>query len=192
ERELPIHGRAWRLPRVVEALDRLLERLPFDESHRIIRAAIGMTAQAIDRHDPRVLQPPGDLRFQQEPRLADRVMGVVAPQLLQRDLAVQLGVQGQEDLAQPPARVGPDNAEPPVGGRRHARAIPGTAARGAVGVLAILRGEMRFEMGDGGRGLRLREWGWSLALGWTSRADERLSLEARQAARDEVLQQGTP
>ncbi len=57
ERDLPIAGLARRPLRTMEPLDRLLERLPLDEPHRIVRTAVGMATQAVDRHDARVLQP---------------------------------------------------------------------------------------------------------------------------------------
>ena len=47
-----------------------------------------------------------------------RVVGVAVLDLLQGDLAVQLLVQGDEDLAQPAPGVRPDDPEPPVEARR--------------------------------------------------------------------------
>src|SRR5262249_55186325 len=77
-----------RLPRGrvarMEPLDGLLERLPFDQSHRVIRPAIGVSAQTVNRHDPRMLQPSRDLGFKNEPGLADWIMRMVGPKLLER------------------------------------------------------------------------------------------------------------
>ena len=66
-----------------------------------------------------MLQAAGDLGLEQEPGAADRVVGVAVEDLLQRHLAVQLGVEGDEDLAQAALGVGPEDAEPlAVGGGR--------------------------------------------------------------------------
>ena len=59
-----------------------------------------------------MLQSPGDLGLGDEPLAADRVVGVLLEDLLQRHLAVQLGIEGHEHLAQPAARVRPQHAEP--------------------------------------------------------------------------------
>ena len=63
--------------RSVKPLDRLFERLALDQTHRIIRAAIRIPAQAVNRHDPRVLQSAGDSSLSQETRLADLVERVM-------------------------------------------------------------------------------------------------------------------
>ena len=60
---------------LVEAIDRLLEGLPLDESHGVVGAALGVAAQAVDGHDARVLEPSGDLGFEQEAGAAVRVVG---------------------------------------------------------------------------------------------------------------------
>ena len=115
----------------VEALDRLLEAVAADEPHGVVGAAVAVGAQAVDRDDPGMLQPAGDLGLQQEPLAADRVVGVVVEDLLERHLAVQLGVERDEDGAQAAPGVRPEDAEPlAVGGGR----ADGVAA-GAVGVV---------------------------------------------------------
>ena len=86
---------------LMEPLDGLLEGLALDEPHGVIRAAVGVAAQAIDRDDPRVLQPAGDLGLAHEPGPALRAVGVACLHLLQGDYAAQLPVVGFEDLAQP-------------------------------------------------------------------------------------------
>ena len=118
EGQLALAGSRCAFVRAVEPLDRGLERLSLDESHRVVRTAVGIAAQAVDRHDPRVLQPPGDLGLQEEPRLAGRVVRVVGLELLERDLAVQLAVKREEDLAQPAACVRPEDLETPCAGCR--------------------------------------------------------------------------
>ena len=103
----------------MEALDGLLEAVAADEPHGVVGPAVGVGAQAVDRDDARVLQPAGDLGLEQEPLAADRVVGVVVEDLLERHLAVQLGVEGDEDGAQAAPGVGPEDAEPlAVGGGR--------------------------------------------------------------------------
>ena len=96
----------------VEVLDRLLEAVALDEPHGVVRAAAAVGAQAVDRHDAGVLQPAGDLGLQHEPLAADRVVGVLLEDLLERHLAVQLGVERHEHLAQPAPRMRPEQAEP--------------------------------------------------------------------------------
>ena len=89
----------------------LLEGVPPDEPHGVERPAVGVGAQAVDRDDPRVLQPAGDLRLGQEPGAAAGFVGVVVEDLLERHLAVQLLVQRHEDSAQAAAGVGAEDAE---------------------------------------------------------------------------------
>ena len=115
----------------VEALDGLLEAVAADEPHGVVGPAVGVGAQAVDRDDPRVLQPAGDLGLEQEPLAADRVVGVVVEDLLQRHLAVQLRVEGHEDGAQAAPGVGPEDAEPLAVGGGRADGVAG----GAVGVV---------------------------------------------------------
>ena len=103
----------------MEAVDGLLEAVAPDEPHGVVRAAVAVGAQAVDRDDPGVLQPAGDLGLEQEPLPAGGVVGVLVEDLLERHLAVQLRVERHEDRAQAAAGVGPQDAEPlAVGGGR--------------------------------------------------------------------------
>ena len=61
---------------------------------------------------PGCSSPPVISASSDEPLAADRVVGVLLEDLLQRHLAVQLGVEGHEHLAQPAPRVRPQQAEP--------------------------------------------------------------------------------
>ena len=79
---------------------------------------------------PGMLQPAGDLGLEQEPLAAGRVVGVVVEDLLERHLAVQLGVQRHEDGAQAAPGVRPQDAEPLAVGGGRADGVAG----GAVGV----------------------------------------------------------
>jgi hypothetical protein len=72
----------------VEAIGDLLQALPFDKPHCVEWPAFDIQAQAVDRHDTRVLQPAGDFGLEQEPRAAGRVVRVLLEDLLQRHLAV--------------------------------------------------------------------------------------------------------
>ena len=107
----------------MEPLDRLLEAVTLDEPHRVVRPAAVVGAQAVDRHDPGVFQPAGDLGLHQEPLAADGVVGVIVEDLLQGHLAVQLAVERHEDSPQAAARVGPQDAESLAVGRRGAERV---------------------------------------------------------------------
>ena len=90
----------------MEGADGVLEAVAPDEPHGVIGPAVAVAAQAVDRDDPGVLQAAGDLGFEEEPGPAVRVVGVLVEDLLERDLAVQLRVEGDEDRAQAAPRVG--------------------------------------------------------------------------------------
>ncbi len=123
----------------VEQLDGLLEAVALDEPHGVVGAAGAVRAQPVDRDDPGVFEPPGDLGLHQEPLAADRVVGVVVEDLLECHLAIQLGVQGHEDRPQPAAGMRTEYAEP--------LAVAGCCAdgnaAGAVGIVVL----------DAGRGM---------------------------------------
>ena len=128
----------------MEVVDGLLERVAPDEPHGVVGPAVAVGAQAIDRHDARVLQPAGDLGLEQEPLAADRVVGVLVEDLLEGHLAVQLGVERDEDGTQAALGVGPQDAEPlAVGGCRADR-----VAGGAVGVGRRRSSRSRADMGE--------------------------------------------
>ena len=86
----------------MESLDRLLERVAPDEPHRVVRAAIVVGTQTVDRHDAGVFEPTGDLGFQEKSLSAGRVVGVESRICLSSHLAMQLGVKGDEDGTSPP------------------------------------------------------------------------------------------
>ncbi len=85
----------------------LLQAVTLDEPHCVVGPAVGVGAQAIDRDDPRVLEAAGDLGLEQEAGSADRVVGVLVEDLLERHLAVQLLIEGDMDDPQSAAGVGP-------------------------------------------------------------------------------------
>ena len=96
----------------VEAVDGLLEPVAPDEPHGVIGPSVGVASQAVDRDDAGMLEPAGDLGLEQEPLAADRVVGVVVQDLLERDLAVELRVEGDEDRPQAAPGMRPEDAEP--------------------------------------------------------------------------------
>ena len=96
---------------LVEPLDRGPERLALNEVHGIIRAAVCISAQAVNRNDPGVLEPARDLGFAQEPGLRGRVVGEAGRQLLQGDRAVQFPVEREKHFAQAAPRMRPDDLE---------------------------------------------------------------------------------
>ncbi len=96
----------------MEGGDGLLEAVAADEPHGIVRAAVTVAAQAVHRHDPRVLQTARDLGLEDEPGPAGGVVGVVVEDLLESDLAVQLGVERHEHRAEAPPGVGAEDPEP--------------------------------------------------------------------------------
>ncbi len=140
----------------MEPLDRLLEAVPLDEPHRVERPAVGRVTQPVHRHDPRVLQPAGHLGLELEPGSVPRVVGEAVLDLLERHVAVQLGIQGHEDLAQPSPGMRTEDAEPSAGGRRLAHRGRGD---GPIRIIVLMRtrggdvGEalLDFRVGDPGQ-----------------------------------------
>ena len=59
-----------------------------------------------------MLELAGDLGLEQEPGAAPRVVGQLGPDLLQGDLAIQLGVDRHADQAEAAPAVRPDDPEP--------------------------------------------------------------------------------
>ena len=120
------------------------------------------------------------------------VVGVAVEDLLERDLAVQLAVERDEDRAQAALGVGPEDAEPLAvagGGRRRvgagpsasafrsARAAGGMAEGGVdVGIAELRRGSSR----SGAAGVECRE----ALLGVAAVATEVLGGERLEQARD--------
>ena len=99
----------------MKAVDRLLQAVAADEPHGVVGPAVGILAQAVDRHDARVLQAAGDLGLQQEAGPAVGVVGMPGLDLLQRHLAVEFLVAGHGDLSQPAFGMGAEDAEPRAG-----------------------------------------------------------------------------
>ena len=95
----------------MKMIDRRLQALTAHESHRVVRPVIVVGAQAVHRHNPRVLESTRDLGFEQEPLAAHGVVGVRVEDLLERHLAVELGIERDEHGSEPAAGMGPQNPE---------------------------------------------------------------------------------
>jgi hypothetical protein len=83
----------------LETPDGLFEAVALDQAHGVEGPAIGVDPQAVDGHDPGVLQATGHFRLQEEARPAVGVI-VAGLDLLECHLAVQFLVAGHEHLAQ--------------------------------------------------------------------------------------------
>ena len=101
--------------------DRFLQAVPANEPHHIERPAVVELSEAVDGHDRRVLQTPGDFGFHQKPLSAFRLRGEPRLDFLQRDLTVQLCVQGDRNLAESSPGMGPQDTETRAG-------LPSTSA----------------------------------------------------------------
>ena len=97
---------------LVEVGDRLLERLAADEPHHVVRPSVRVLAQRMDRHHPGVLQRARDLGLGNEARAAFRVAGTMDQQFLERHLAVQVLIDRDRHLPQPPLGVRTHYAKP--------------------------------------------------------------------------------
>src|SRR5262245_59619759 len=72
----------------MKTLDRVMQAIAFDESHGVERPAVGIRAQAIYRHNGRVLKPASNLRLRHEPRAVFRFPRKAFLKLFERDFAV--------------------------------------------------------------------------------------------------------
>ena len=158
---------------VVERGDRLLEAVPLDEPHRVVRPAAVVGAQAVDGHDARVLEAAGDLGLDEEPLAADRVVGVMVEDLLERHLAVQLAIEGHEDGPQGASGMGPEDVEPLdfERGRSNRRVCS------AVGVIVIVgRAQRRADVPEGRLNVRAAGAHEAFASGPSDRKDRKALL----------------
>ncbi len=89
-------------------LDRLAKRMTPDELHGVIRAAVGILAQPVNRDNAGMFQTAGDLGLDQEPGPAVGSMRVSRLDFLQSDLAAELLVERDEDVADPAPCMEPD------------------------------------------------------------------------------------
>jgi hypothetical protein len=136
-----------------------------------------------------MLQATGDLRLQNEPLAAGWIVGVGVEDLLQRHLAVQLGVQRDEDGPQAALGMGPQHPEPlaVAGGRAHR--VGGGTVR-----VSLLLGRARADLSERGVDLRVTELSQALAGG---RADAEggqaplgVAAVAPEVLEDQSLHQG--
>ncbi len=91
---------------LVKLLDRVFETLALDESHHVERLTPGVQADPVDGNNSGVLQPRRHLGFHKESRPAVRFLEMLLQQLFEGDLAVQLHIEGDRDLADSPLGVG--------------------------------------------------------------------------------------
>src|SRR5262249_31256146 len=93
EFQIFLAGRVRHFLLSMKSLNRLFECFAFDQPHRIEGPAVAMSAQPVNRHDSRMLEPAGDPGLTKEPRLTVRIIGVKALKLFECDLTIQLGIQ---------------------------------------------------------------------------------------------------
>ncbi len=172
-----LEARATGRPIGMEAVDGLLEAVALDEPHGVIRPAVAVGPQAVDRDDPRMFQAAGDLGLEQEAGAAGRVVGVLLQDLLDRHLAVQLLVERDEDGAQAAPGVRAQDAE--------ALAIAGGRAEGVAGGPIVVRVRLdrrRADPGQRGLDIGVAEPGEALASRTDRRRSRRGSARCRRAS----------
>ena len=117
----------------MKLLDDLLEIVALDKPHRIIRPAAGVGAQPVYGDDPWMLEIARDLGLQQEPLAANPVVGMSLEDLLERDLSIELAIEGDKDDAQAPFGMRAKDLKPLTVGRGRAHrdrgGAPGIAVR---------------------------------------------------------------
>jgi len=96
----------------MELGNRFLQGNTADEAHRVVGAALFVVPQAVDGHDSWMFEPAGYLGFQQEARPTIRIIGAFRLDLLEGDLALQLGVERNRDDSNAPAGMGMPDLEP--------------------------------------------------------------------------------
>ena len=89
----------------MKLLDRVFEAPALDESHHVERLSRCVQADSVDGNNPGVLQPRRHLGFQQESHPAVLFREMLLQQLFEGDLAVQLHIEGNRDLADSPLGV---------------------------------------------------------------------------------------
>lgn len=97
----------------------LAQGLPAHQLHRVVQMTVAPASQFIDRHDGWVLELPRDARLLEKPMddghqlahrrgVGTRARGRLRQELLERDVAAEVLVVGQEDAAHPAAAEFPD------------------------------------------------------------------------------------
>ena len=135
----------------MEPLDRIFEVIPLDESHRVKGPAVWQVTKPVHRHNPRMLQSPGHLCLELESGTETRLEGKLSLDFLKGNITVQLGVAGNEDLAQSPRGMRSKNDEAGSGRRRAADDRRSDTSRRVV-LLALPRGR---NMPQAGSDLRI-------------------------------------
>jgi hypothetical protein len=91
----------------VKALDCVVEIVTANEAHRIEWPPIGVLAQPVNRDDPRVFQPTGDLCLLEKAQAPLWIVRVPFLDLLEGDFTMELLIERHEDFSEPPFSVRP-------------------------------------------------------------------------------------
>src|SRR5262245_22020270 len=105
------------MPHVMEAGDGFFKAVAADEAHGVEGAAVAILPESIDGDNARMLEPTGDLGLEHEARPALRIVRPIELDFLERDLAIQLLVLGDENLAQAAFSMRPENAKARISDR---------------------------------------------------------------------------
>ena len=97
--------------------DRLLQVVAANEPHGVEGPTVSVGAQAIHRHDARVLQAARDFSFQQKADAAVKMVGELLLDLLESHLAAEFFILRHEDFAQAALGMRSQNAKPRAGRR---------------------------------------------------------------------------
>ena len=82
-----------------DRFDGILEAVPFDKSHGVEGSTVAVRSETVHRDDSWMFESAGDLGFEHEPGAAGWVVGVLLENLLERHLAMQLLIEGDEHSA---------------------------------------------------------------------------------------------
>ena len=88
-------------------LDRFLQTVAADEFHRVERPAVGVGAEAVDRHDRWVFEAAGNFSFPNKSIAIPLIVGESGLNLLQRYFAIQFQVDCKKDFPQSAAGMRP-------------------------------------------------------------------------------------
>src|SRR5690242_20685440 len=96
----------------MESTNRFLKAIAADETHGVERTAIGVSPQAVNRYDVRMLQAAGNLGFLDEASSTVGVIGMTTLDLLQSHFTGEFAIFRDEYFTKPSLRIGPKDSEP--------------------------------------------------------------------------------
>jgi len=96
------------------AIDRDVERVTFDEPHRVVRLSIAERARRVDRHDRGVLESRRDLDLALEPAPRERIVGT---RQLERDPPLELVSKASTTTPMPPDEIVRPSVSPSIAAR---------------------------------------------------------------------------